>query len=168
MGKETQEEKVMPTYEYLSHADMNRYYMNVCRAMAQAQYRPDAIIALSRGGLDFGVKVSNWFDDVELVPLVWQTRDGGDRDIVKLREVLSKYEGGTILVVDDICDSGVTLDGINTVVDRFTESVNNVIVDYAVALHKESSSFEPTWTGRIILPDEEDTWWVFPWENWWV
>ena len=157
----------MPKKQYLTDSDMNGYYAEVCRAMAHAQYKPDVIIALGRGGLDFGVKLSNWFDDVEMIPLVWQTRDGGERDASKLRELLSKYIGGTVLVVDDICDSGVTLNGINTVVDRFTDSVGTVIVDYAVALHKESSDFEPTWYGRAIMPDEEDTWWVFPWEAWW-
>jgi len=157
----------MPKYEYLSHADMHNYYLEVCRAMTHAQYKPDVIIAPMRGGVDFGVKLSHWFDDVPVVALHWQTRDGAGTDAMKLKEVLRKYIGGTVLVVDDICDTGLTLHQINDVVNRFTESEDVVIVDYAAALYKESCGFEPTWSGRTIMPDEEDRWWVFPWEAWW-
>jgi len=147
-----------PTYEFLSHAAMDGYYAEVCRAMAGAQYKPDVIVALSRGGLDFGVKLSNWFDDVELVPLVWQTRDGAIKEIDKLTATLSKYKGKTILIVDDILDSGETLKQIDKVCSN---------VDYAVAIENTEADFEATWSGKQIQRSEHTQWFVFPWENWW-
>lgn len=169
MGEKTQAEKIMKIkYEYLAHSDMDSYYMEVCRAMAQAQYRPDVIIAPMRGGVDFGIKLSNWFDDVDVIALHWQTRDGAIRDTVALKEVLRKYRGGTVLIVDDICDTGKTLSEINTVVDRFSDLEGAVLVDYAVAIHNEECDFEPTWRGREIHRNEDTQWFVFPWENWWV
>lgn len=145
---------------------MHGYYLDVLRAMHSANYTPDVIIAPMRGGVDMGVKFSEYLN-VPVVAIQWQTRDGGERDSVKIREVLKQYHGGKILVVDDICDSGETLNGINCVVDRYTDIVGPAIVDYAVALYKESSGFEPTWWGRTIMPNDEDIWWVFPWEAWW-
>jgi hypoxanthine phosphoribosyltransferase len=157
------EELVMPKYEYLTNQQMNSYYAEVCRAMAHAQYKPDVIIALSRGGLDFGVKLSNWFDDVELVPLVWQTRDGATKDLDKLHNVLSEYNGGTVLIVDDILDSGATLQQI----EKALADYESVVVDYAVAIENIEAEFEITWSGREISRTEDTQWFIFPWEDWW-
>jgi hypoxanthine phosphoribosyltransferase len=150
--------------EKLTHEQMHGYYSEILRGMQNAQYMPDVIIAPMRGGADMGVKFSH-FLDVPVVSLQWQTRDGGDTDSGKLREILRKYSN--VLVVDDICDSGKTLHGISTVVERHNEMEQYVDVSYAVALHKESSDFECTWCGRSIYSDKEDTWFIFPWEEWW-
>lgn len=143
---------------------MNGYYAEVCRAMAHAQYKPDVIIALSRGGLDFGVKLSNWFDDVELVPLVWQTRDGETKDLDKLHSILSKYKHGTVLIVDDILDSGETLQQIENIISEYN---GVVFVDYAVAIENTEADFEVTWSGREMQRSEQPQWFIFPWEDWW-
>ena len=154
-----------PKYEYLSHTDMDSYYSEVCRGMSGAQYKPDVIIALSRGGLDFGVKLSNWFDDVPLIPLAWQTRSGDAQQELLLRDVLELHrKSPSILIVDDINDSGKTLLGIQEVV---MSEANNSNVDYAVAIENTESDFESTWNGREIHRSEDTQWFVFPWENWW-
>lgn len=157
----------MPKYEYLSYTDMHNYYAEVCRAMTHVQYKPDVIIAPMRGGADFGVKLSNYFD-VPVVALQWQTRDGDDRNATALKELLRKYNGGTVLVVDDICDSGKTLSEINTVIDSWMDNEGCVVIDYAVAIHNADCDFEPTWSGRTIYRNEDTQWFVFPWESWWT
>jgi hypoxanthine phosphoribosyltransferase len=153
-----------PKYEYLTNEQMNGYYADICRAMAGAQYRPDVIVALSRGGLDFGVKLSNWFDDVELVPLVWQTRDGSSKDSSTLIDIMSKYKYGNILVVDDMLDSGTTLEAVDAVASEHSKSS---LVDYAVAIENTEAGFDVTWSARQIQRSEHEQWFVFPWENWW-
>lgn len=154
-----------PKYEYLSHSDMDSYYAEVCRAMAGAQYKPDVIIALSRGGLEFGVKLSNWFDDVPMIPISWQTRSGDTQQESLLRDALAQHKGAqSVLIVDDINDSGKTLLGIDAVVKAATDPFS---VDYAVAIENTESDFEATWNGREIHRSEDTQWFVFPWENWW-
>lgn len=156
----------MLKYEYLSHTDMNDYYAKVCRAMAGAQYKPDVIIALSRGGLDFGVKLSNWFDNVPMIPIAWQTRSGNTQQENVLCDTLNKYNhSASILIVDDINDSGKTLLDIERVVK---ETVNPHGVDYAVAIENTESEFECTWCGREISRSDDTQWFVFPWESWWT
>ena len=145
---------------------MHGYYFDVLRAMHAANYTPDVIVAPMRGGIDMGVKFSEYLN-VPVVAIQWQTRDGGERDSVKFREVLKQFQGGKILVVDDICDSGETLRGLNFVVDRYTDTVGPAIVDYAVAIHNEDCDFEPTWSGRNIHRNVDKQWFVFPWEAWW-
>lgn len=156
----------MPKYEYLTYTDMHSYYAEVLRNMACCNYKPDLIIAPMRGGVDMGVKFSEYFD-VPVIALQWQTRDGGERDTGRLREILQENQGARILVVDDICDSGKTLEGINVVVDRFTDVAGDAIVDYAVAIHNDDCDFEPTWWGRTIYRNQDTQWFVFPWEAWW-
>jgi len=152
------------TKEYISSAQMNGYYLDVIQAMSSAQYQPDQIVAVSRGGLDFGVKLSHWVDDADFVPLTWQTRDGADKDIELLNRVLSKYSGCNILFVDDICDSGKTLGEI----EQYINSVDtDVYIDYAVAIHNQDADFAPTWCGRTIYRNMDTQWFVFPWEEWW-
>lgn len=150
--------------EYISTAQMNGYYLDVVQAMSSAQYRPDQIVALSRGGLDFGVKLSHWYDDAEFVPLIWQTRHGAHRDIEQLNRVLSKYSGCNILIVDDICDSGKTLSEIEQHINTVG---TNAHIDYAVAIHNQDADFGPSWCGRTIHRNIDTQWFVFPWEEWW-
>jgi len=143
---------------------MDSYYADIIQQMANKRYRPDLIIALSRGGLDMGVKFSNYFNDVPLEPLVWQTRDGAIKEMEKLRTLLSKYDHKDILIVDDILDSGETLRQIHEVV---TSNTCFAVVDYAVAIENTDEDFEVAYSARTISRLEEDQWFVFPWENWW-
>ena len=52
----------MPKYEYITHQQMNDYYSEVIRQVAKDGARPEVIIAPMRGGADFGIKLSNYFD----------------------------------------------------------------------------------------------------------
>jgi len=59
----------MPKYEYITHQEMNDYYSEVIRQVAKDGVVPEVIIAPMRGGADFGIKLSNYFD-VPFVPVV--------------------------------------------------------------------------------------------------
>ena len=169
MGNEEKEEEVMarPKYEYLSHNHMDGYYADICRQMASAQYRPDVIIALGRGGFDFGVKLSNWFDDVPLIPIMWQTRDGKAKHEIVMLNLLSEYSSShSVLIVDDMNDTGETLSEIEAVYKDILGTTENL--DTAVAIENNESEFESTWYSREISRSEEPQWFVFPWENWWI
>ena len=152
----------MPKYEYLTHEQMNNYYSEVVRQMAKDNVAPEVIIAPMRGGADLGIKLSNYYD-VPFVPIVWQTRDGEEKDIQSLVAVLDKYWGFTILLVDDICDSGKTLSEMLEVV---------IAQDYtdfytAVAIENIESKVNINYSGREISRSIDDQWFVFPWEDWW-
>jgi len=151
--------------EYLTHTQMDQYYSEVIRGMAISRYAPNKILALSRGGLDFGLKLSHYFDTA-IVPITWQLRDHGERDHNRLREELkeaAKY-GDSVLVVDDMIDSGATMTEIMDVTDKYEDSVN---IDFACAIYNLGSGCDVTWSGRDINRIDEDQWFVFPWENWW-
>ena len=161
-----QEKILMPgQMEYLSYNQMHRYYADVCwEQMRKQRYQPSVIIGLSRGGLDFGIKLSHWFQGAKFVPLCWQTRDGVTQDTPVLQAVLaSTLASDQILIVDDICDSGVTLKQIQEVV---AVSPRATQVTYAVAIHNVESNVDVDWYGRRINRNQEPQWFVFPWEDW--
>ena len=152
----------MPKYEYITHQQMNDYYSEVIRQVAKDGARPEVIIAPMRRGADFGIKLSDYFD-VPFVPVVWQTRDGEDKDIQSLTAILNKYWGQVVFLVDDICDSGKTLSEMIEVI-RAEESVDFYV---AVAIENIESKVKIDYAGREISRSIEDQWFVFPWEDWW-
>jgi len=151
----------MPKYEYLSHDEMNSYYAEAVRQMAVEEFKPAVVIAPMRGGADFGVKVSNYFN-IPFIPLQWQTRDGTEQDRAALADIFRKYDGQNILFVDDICDSGETLKGIERASNY---SRNNI--RFAVAIENIESGFPCDYTAREISRTEDTQWFIFPWEDWW-
>lgn len=109
----------------------------------------DIIIGLSRGGLPLAVKVSN-LSKVPFKPVVWQTRDGKVQQKNLLKELGKIYEQSRILIVDDICDSGVTFNGIK-------EILPNAAYYAMVTKRLDDVTYAEKW----IVGDE---WIEFPWE----
>lgn len=154
----------MATHEVLDYTTMHGYYAEVVRQIANTGMVPDVIIALSRGGLDFGVKLSHYYDNCDLVPLVWQTRDGQLKQEDLLHDTLKANSGASVLVVDDILDSGETLQQIEEITDRYA---GNVCIYYAVAIANLEADIAADFIGREIHRSEDTQWFVFPFENWW-
>lgn len=107
------------------------------------------IVGLSRGGLPIGVALSNKMG-IPFIPLEWQTRDGKVKDVNKLLMIKGCYDPKEVLFVDDICDSGLTIDQIKEYVpnSRWATLVNKI---------PKHIEFE-------TLLVEDDRWVVFPWE----
>ena len=105
------------------------------------------IVGLSRGGLPLAVALSNWLS-IPMVPIVWQTRDGSTQDV----ETLSNLEGvETTLFVDDICDSGLTIEQIRAV---YPDSIWCTLVNK-----------KPGFVDYSPLEVEGEEWVTFPWEK---
>jgi len=151
----------MPKYEYLSHEDMNNYYAEVIRNMVVDKFKPDVVFAPMRGGADFGIKLSNYYD-IPFESIQWQTRDGSARDIARLKDLYTTYDGKQILSVDDICDSGETLKGIEA-----ASGYNRTNIRFAVAIENLECGFACDYSAREIGRSDDTQWFVFPWEDWW-
>lgn len=152
----------MQQYEYLSHEDMNGYYADVIRKLAKDNLKPHVVFAPMRGGADFGIKVSNYYD-IPFEAIQWQTRSGNERNVTQLRYLFSKYDQQNILIVDDICDSGATLKEIAKVASMMDQT--NLI--FAVAIENLESPFSCDYSSREISRTQDTQWFIFPWEKWW-
>jgi hypoxanthine phosphoribosyltransferase len=94
-------------------------------------------------------------------------RDNSKFEPDKADWIVQAVESGQrILVVDDINDSGAT---VNWIRSDWQSRLNHVSlknhVRFAVLLHKQSSQADVDYFSREITTDHSHVWWVFPWEN---
>ena len=156
--------------EYQSWGTLESYLSEITRQVAVDGFSPDVVLGPGRGGYPIGVMLSHYFE-VPFHGFEWTTRDHGMiKESTRLETILSKYNSKTVLVVDDINDTGTTLIGINDVIENHAkidmESAHQDVT-YSTLFDKESSKFSNVeYTANRVLPDEE-RWIVFPYEEWW-
>ena len=122
------------------------------------KYEPQSIIALLRGGVVPGRIFSDYFNifldffalDVKLYDTI-----GVRNEVAKIKPFNGNVKGKKILVIDDIWDSGTTMQAV-------LEYLGEEDVTTATIFWKETATSEPTYYSEKV---EEDTWIVFPWET---
>ena len=148
---------------YYSWSDVNSMMADITQQMATQMLRPHVVLGPGRGGFPIGVMMSHYFD-IPFHGFEWQTRDGKVQNSSQLKSLLSKYNGKRIVIIDDINDTGTTLQGIQDVVTMEGMTDN---VKYVVLLEKLSSKFASHICAVELDEEEENNWIVFPYEEWW-
>lgn len=176
-------------YEYLHIHDM---VSNIVSQMYKDNWRPDYIVGLTRGGLIPAVVMSNLYH-IPMHTLKVSLRDHADTEsncwmaedaFGYLRaSTVPRPEGESttdptlrknILILDDINDTGATLDwiiqdwqGINLPNDPAWADVWGNNVRFAVLIDNLSSKFsrKVNYCAETINKAEEDVWIVYPWER---
>jgi xanthine phosphoribosyltransferase len=164
---------------------------NLCRDITNSGWRPDYIVGLTRGGLTPAIMISHYFD-VPCETLKVSLRDGAECESnLWMAEhafgYVSKQERETgdvstdpslrknILIVDDINDTGATLEWIRhdwpsgcLPKHPAWDAIWNQNVRFAVIVDNQSSNFKDVdYAGYSINKLETPVWIVFPWEAWW-
>jgi len=171
-------------------AQIDALIHDIIRQMNNDAWKPDYIVGLTRGGLVPALKISHYLD-IPMETLKVSLRDGDecesncwmaedafgyvnqdDRDVVKSRWDTKRRKN--ILVVDDINDTGATLEWIKNdwqsccLPDEPSwGTVWNNNVRFAVLVDNDASSFEVNYSATTINKAENDVWIEFPWEVWW-
>jgi hypothetical protein len=143
----------LPSWDYL-----NNSCKRIAKKIKEDKFRPDLVIALSRGGFVPARSICDMLIIKDLVSIkvdhwgITASMDGKASIRYPLKVDLT---GKKILVVDDITDSGesmiVSLD--------FLKSLNPKEIKTAAALHIKTSKFKPDYYGEEI----DWKWVVFPW-----
>lgn len=130
------------------------------------------LLAFYRGGLPLGVKMSNILDK-ELNVIFMQTRDNKSKydELIYPNLHISKNKITELVVIEDIVDSGKTI-------DKFMETINSLkqssdiykVTVFAMVVNKETKiALEKKHPKLEISGVEFDSldnkWIVFPWEN---
>lgn len=159
----------------LTNKDFNALVAGVCRDIANSGWRPDYVVGITRGGLQPAVMISHYFD-IPCNTLKVSLRDDNESES-NLWMAEDAYSGKNILIVDDINDSGATL---NWIIkdwpsgcypsDNKWESVWNNNVRFAVVVDNLASkcNIGVDYVGIEINKAEQDQWVVFPYEAWWT
>ena len=122
--------------------------------------RPDLIIGVSRGGLMPANTLSQMLN-IPLIPVSYSSKKGkgDDRNHDNRLPVIDGKK--TILILDDICDSGHTL---KEIADIYTNVTNHTV--YTAAIYYKRISNPPIVPNLMWVTIPEDAPWViFPWEK---
>ncbi|WP_440948730.1 phosphoribosyltransferase [Methanosarcina sp. T3] len=122
-------------------------------------YHPDLIIAIGRGGYVPGRLVSDFllFNDLTSIKIEHYMRGAEMKAEARIRFPLSvDISGKKVLIVDDITDTGETLQ----LSVEYMQSLGPVEVRTAVLQHKTSSSFVPNFYGQKVV---KWRWIIYPW-----
>ena len=142
-------------------------------------WRPDYVVGLTRGGLVPANLISQYLgcrmetlkvslrDDTECERNLWMAEDAFGHEM---------YEPKNILIVDDINDTGATLNYIREdwmsscfPKDKRWKEVwgNNVRVACLYDNESSKSKLDVAYSAVTINKADKDVWIVFPWEAWW-
>jgi hypoxanthine phosphoribosyltransferase len=161
--------------QVIDYIEYKNLVSKICRSIVQSNWRPDYIVGITRGGLLPAVMISQWFD-IKMNSLDVSLRDGGDI-VSNLGMAEDAYNGKKILIVDDINDTGATLNWIMEdwpsgcfPDDERWPAVWNDNVRFAVIVDNLSSqcNAKMDYAGMEVNKAEQDVWIEFPYEEWWT
>ena len=122
-------------------------------------FKPDYVVGLTRGGLIPATMISHYFQ-VPMHTLEIKLRDHAVKPESNKWMAQDAVNGKKILIIDDINDSGATINHI-----KQHWQLNNLT--FAVLINNTSSEAEVDYSCVEINKREDDVWIVFPWEDWW-
>jgi xanthine phosphoribosyltransferase len=157
---------------YYTDGQIDTFIHSIIRQMNADNWKPDYVVGLTRGGLLPALKISHYLS-VRMETLKVSLRDGGDCESNCWMSE-DAYDGKNILIVDDINDTGATLQWIKDDWalsayrdDPKWEGIWNENVRFAALIDNDESPVQVNYIGESINKAEDPQWIVFPWEEWW-
>ena len=171
---------------YYTWSDVEHYTQEILRQIHADGWRPDYVVGLTRGGLVPANLISQYLG-CRMETLKVSLRDGSQQETnCWMAEDAFGYGGDdgypadslkkNILIVDDINDSGATLNWIREdwMSSCFSTSPvwdhiwgHNVRVAVLVDNDSSKSEIPVSYSAVDLNKAEQDSWIVFPWEDWW-
>jgi hypoxanthine phosphoribosyltransferase len=162
---------------YYTWQEVESQTQEILRQLHTDAWRPDYVVGLTRGGLMPANLISQYLE-CAMECLKVSLRDDASQPESNLWMAEDAYEGKHILIVDDINDSGATLNWIQqdwmsscfpNNQDRWTQVWgNNVRVAVLVDNESSKSKLNVSYSAVDLNKADEDVWIVFPWESWWT
>ena len=140
------------------------YIYDLCRDVAddvkRAEFEPDVVVALARGGWFAGRCLCDFLGLDDLASLKIEhyvgTAQQGDEPEIRYPLADGAVEGKDVLVVDDIADTGQSLQtAAECVAERDPASVRTATLQLL-----DTSDHDPAFVGERL---DEWTWVVYPW-----
>lgn len=155
---------------------MKRYYqqheftgdlLDLIRQISQKGFKPNYIAGIVRGGLVPAVYLAQYYG-ISVIPVRCSTRDLNEPvNVAELVEIVRK--GGSVLIVDDIVDSGSTFAKIHAMLKDELQpfELSNKVRTAALFWNPSQDEFDPDFHVNELDRSEDDSWIVFPYEEFW-
>lgn len=145
--------------EHYGKEDFINSLNKIINQIKNSNWSPNVIFSINRGGCIPGIYLSHQLNLKHKVIDI-QLRDGNKSpDLKIINENFKEFDN--ILLVDDINDSGKTL---NIIYSLYKDSLKNIY--NATLIYNEESIVKTNFYGKKIKRSEDFNWYVFPWEEW--
>tara|TARA_A100000164_G_scaffold368613_1_gene392057 strand:+ start:476 stop:922 length:447 start_codon:yes stop_codon:yes gene_type:complete len=141
--------------KYVSFQKVKQNLIEINLKIDQSKWIPDIILSVNRGGCVPGVFLSH-MRNLDHEVLSFKNIKIINNDIIK-KIMINNL---SILIIDDINDTGNTLAEIKKEFNRYIKKIK-----FAVLINNKSSSFEVDYYGSEIDKNIDNAWIVFPWEK---
>lgn len=132
------------------------------RKVRESGWMPDFVIGVGRGGLVPAVYISHQLE-LPMLSIDHSSKVPGFADELLAKVAGMTAEGKRMLFVDDINDSGGTIDYIRgQLAESECDSTN---LRFAVVINNQSSKVEVDLWADMIDRTKDKRWFVFPWES---
>ena len=150
-----------PALHYIANTDFVAMVENLSRTIGGGDWTPDFIIGIGRGGLTPAVYVSHGLQ----IPMLSldhssQVPDFAQDLLLKIAGMVAS--GRSVLFVDDINDSGGTLNHFRKVLAENGAASPNA--RFAVLINNTASLARVDYAVETIDRTTDKRWFVFPWE----
>ena len=172
---------------YYTWQDVENQTQEILRQLQRDAWMPDYVVGLTRGGLVPANLISQYLSvPMECLKVSLRDNQAGPESNLWMAEdaygyteydpMASQDGRKRILIVDDINDSGATL---NWIKQDWEDSClpgderwqhiwgDNVRVAVLVDNEASASELNVSYSAIDLNKAEEDCWIVFPWEDWW-
>jgi xanthine phosphoribosyltransferase len=173
---------------YYTWQDIKNQTQEILRQLQRDAWRPDYVVGLTRGGLVPANLISQYLEvPMECLKVSLRDSEHGPESNLWMAEdafghkdwdpMVSDNGRKRILIVDDINDSGATLNWIKQDWPsgcfpddtRWANEIWGHNVRVAVLVDNEASASELkiNYSAIDLNKAQDDCWIVFPWEDWW-
>ncbi len=150
-----------PELHYIANDAFVADVQDVARQIVQGAWQPDFVIGIGRGGLVPAVYISHQ-TDLPMLSIDHSSKVPGFADELLAKVAAKSAAGVKLLFIDDINDSGGTIDYVRRLLTD--NGCKNDNLRFAVLINNSRSRVSVDYWAQMIDRDEDKRWFVFPWE----
>lgn len=150
-----------PVLHYLPYERFLDEVETLARLLEADSWRPDFLVGIGRGGLVPAAYLSHR-TGIQMLSVDHSSGEVGFGDELLDKLAAKIRSGSNILIVDDINDSGGTIQYLRAAIGAKIDNPDGLRV--AVLVHNVRSRAQAEYHGSEIDRDRDKRWYVFPWE----
>jgi hypoxanthine phosphoribosyltransferase len=156
-----------PVLSYVDQADFVAMVQKLSQLIARGAWQPDFIVGIGRGGLVPAVYISHLLQ-IPMLSIDHSSKVAGFADNLLQKVAHMRVAGSRMLLIDDINDSGGTINYVRKVLGEALGAGgldgDDDDMRFAVLIDNASSQAKVEFAVQAIDRTTDKRWFVFPWE----